>query len=419
MMPSALSWTTSLVLAFATSASAVPAPQSASGTAGSGSANSLPGSSKYGPNTKDGVLSLNKNWYNKNTGLWGELWWNSGNALTTIADFVRLSPASAMPTNPYNTIENTFNEAQHVDVQTAKFMNFDNGGMMESHYCINGTGACSMKRDGSLAKRGFKNFLNEYYDDEGWWALALIRAYDVTYEDKYLDSAVTVFEDMETGRGGPCNGGIYWSKDRTYVNAIANELYLSVAASLANRIPSEPKYLQTAKNQWDWFRNSGMINSDNLINDGLDGNCKNNGQATWTYNQGVILGGLVELSRATGDKSLLDQASTIAKAAIDHFSNKDGVMEENGQCEYTPGRCGQDGQQFKGVFIRNLGYLHQAAPDAKFRSFIITNANSIWKNDRQTSSNKLGVAWAGPYYDGTSAAHSSALDALVAAISVA
>ncbi|KAJ3497045.1 hypothetical protein NLG97_g2196 [Lecanicillium saksenae] len=409
-MPSASSWANGLVLALATHVSAAPA---------SPSPDSIPGNFRYGPNTKDAVFSLNQNWYNKKTGLWGDLWWNSGNALTTIADFTQLSPVFSLPTDPYSIIENTFNEAQHVDVQTAKFMNFDNGGMMESHYCINGTGSCALKRDGSLEKRGFKNFLNNYYDDEGWWALALIRSYDVTYQQKYLDAAVAVFEDMQTGVGGPCNGGIYWSKDRTYVNAIANELYLSVAASLANRIPSESIYLQTAKDQWEWFSKSGMINSDNLINDGLTGDCKNNGQQTWSYNQGVILGGLVELFRATRDRSLLNTASNIAKAAIKKLSNKDGVLVETGDCEDQPGRCGQDGQQFKGVFIRNLAYLHRASPDSQFRSFILTNANSIWKNDRDTSSNKLGVAWAGPYYDATSPSHSSALDALVAAIAVA
>lgn len=52
-----------------------------------------------------------------------------------------------------------------------------------------------------------------------------------------------------------------------------------MAASLANRMPSDYKqyYLNTAVAQWNWFRNSGLINGENLINDGLDSNCRNNG----------------------------------------------------------------------------------------------------------------------------------------------
>ncbi|OAA68965.1 Glycoside hydrolase, family 76 [Cordyceps fumosorosea ARSEF 2679] len=409
-MPCSSSWAASLLLALATHASAVPVSDA--------STDSLSGSLMYAYKTKDGVNSLNKNWYQNDTGLWGG-WWNSGNALTTIGDFVLSSPAVSQGTNPYHIIANTFDKAQHVTVQTAKFMNFAKGGMMKSQYCINGSGACGSKRDGSLTKRGFTDFLNEFYDDEGWWALALIRAYDVTQEDKYLQAAVAVFKDMQTGAGTPC-GGIYWSKERKYVNAIANELYLSVAASLANYdLPGQSSYLKIANDQWTWFSNSGMINSENLINDGLDDKCNNNGQQTWTYNQGVILGGLVQLFHATGNRTLLGEATKIAKAAINKLSNKDGVLVEYGGCEYTEGRCGADGQQFKGIFIRNLGYLHKVSPDAQFRSFILTNANAIWKKDREESSNKLGVAWAGPYYDATSHTQSSALDALVAAIGAA
>ncbi|KAM0669728.1 hypothetical protein ACQRIT_002177 [Beauveria bassiana] len=409
-MLSLSSWAASLLLGFAMHTSATPA---------AASLHFFPGSLLYGPSVVLGVNSLNRNWYNNNTGLWGELWWNSGNAFTTLSEFLRIGALFALPIGTTEYLENTFKRAQLVDVQTTKYMNFDNGGMMESHYCINGAGACATKRDGSPAKRGFKNFLNEYYDDEGWWALALIRAYDATYNNKYLNAAVTIFEDMQTGLGGPCNGGIYWSKERKYVNAISNELYLSVAASLAGRIPTVPEYLEIAQDQWNWFLNSGMINSDNLINDGLDGDCKNNGQPTWTYNQGVILGGLVELSRATGDRTHLTTASRIAKAAIAKLSNKNGILEEVGGCEFQPGRCGQDGQQFKGIFIRNLAYLQAVAPDDQFKTFILNNAKSIWNKDREPRSNKLGVAWAGPYFDASSATQSSALDALVAAITMA
>lgn len=92
--------------------------------------------------------------------------------------------------------------------------------------------------------------------------------------------ANVIFEDMKAG-ASTC-GGIYWDKKKSYTNAIANELYLAVAASLANRMPSADKayYLDIANKQWEWFKNSGMINGDNLINDGLNDNCQNNGLST-------------------------------------------------------------------------------------------------------------------------------------------
>ncbi len=42
-----------------------------------------------------------------------------------------------------------------------------------------------------------------------------------------------------------------------------------------------------------------MIDAKSLINDGLTTNCANNGETTWTCNQGVILDGLTDLYKVT------------------------------------------------------------------------------------------------------------------------
>ncbi|KAK5998631.1 Mannan endo-1,6-alpha-mannosidase DCW1-like protein [Cladobotryum mycophilum] len=355
------------------------------------------------------IGALNTNWYKKDTGLWNAAWWNSGNALTTLADFTILQREQANKLNIGGIIENTYTNAQKVSVQTTKTRAAD--GLITTQDCLNCTSASKRR---FLRVRGFDNFLNEYYDDEGWWALGLIHAYDATGTEKYLDSAVEIFADMQTGKGTPCNGGIYWSKDRSYVNAIANELYLSVAAALANR-KSSRQYLQIAQSQWNWFWNSGMINSQWLINDGLDSSCKNNGLTTWSYNQGVVLGGLVELFYASGNRTYINIARNIANAAIEALSNGDGILVEADHCELQNGHCGMDGQQFKGIFVRNLRYLNAVVYDPNYSAFIKRNADSIWSKDR-SQDNRLGVAWTGPYVTATGPSHSSALDCLVAAL---
>lgn len=270
------------------------------------------------------------------------------------------------------------------------------------------------KRDGELARRGFDDFLNDYYDDEGWWALALIRAHDLGAlgmgDQEYLQAANDIFEDMKAG-ASPC-GGIYWSKVTNYTNAIANELFLSVAASLANRMPNKEYYVDVAVKQWDWFLASGMINEDVLVNDGLNAACKNNGGKTWSYNQGVILGGLAELYRATQDNKYIETATSIALSAMDKLS-VNGTLSDG--CEPN---CGKDGAQFKGVFIRNLRYLHEVAPQPAFRDYILHNAESVWKNARNATTNQLGVDWNGPFSTPDAGTQSSALDALVAAVAV-
>jgi len=258
------------------------------------------------------------------------------------------------------------------------------------------------------------NFLNDYYDDEGWWCHAWIRAYDITGNTNFLRMAKTIFADLVTGWDSTnqnCAGGIWWNKSRGYKNAIPNELFLLNAAELHQRTPGDAgtgSYFYWATNEWVWFKNSGMINSLNLVNDGLNG-CVNNGQTTWTYNQGVILGGLTDLYKITGDSSYLNQAVAIATAAITHLVDGNGVLVE--PCE--SGDCGGDGSEFKGIFQRNLAYLYDETRTPAFYNYLRTNAHATWFKGRNIF-NQLGVHWGGPYDAADASRQSSALFAVSA-----
>ncbi|MCY7323879.1 MAG: carbohydrate-binding protein [Phormidesmis sp. CAN_BIN36] len=318
--------------------------------------------------TEAGIKAL-QSFYNTSTGLWNTAgWWNSANALETTIDYCRLTDSLTYRSNLSNTFE----------------------------------------------KNKRNNFLNEFYDDEGWWALTWIKAYDLTGEQRYLNMAKTIFNDMKGGWDSTCGGGIWWSKQRKYKNAIANELFLAIAAKLHLRTSGDTgagSYLDWAQREWNWFRNTGMINRDNLINDGLDNNCKNNGQLTWTYNQGVILGGLVDLYRSTQDAALLNQARAIADAAIRVLA-PNGILRE--PCEPD---CGQDGPQFKGIFVRYLGDLYQATQQSTYKDFILRNADSIWSNCRNNA-NQFGLCWANAFDSADAVRQSSAIDALNASLVV-
>ena len=148
----------------------------------------------------------------------------------------------------------------------------------------------------TAAQKANQGFLNKFYDDEGWWALAWIDAYDLTRNKDYLSMAQSIFADMAGAWDDTCGGGIWWSKDKNYKNAIANELFLSVAAHLVNRTSGSARkqYMDWGRKEWKWFEGSGMINAKGLINDGLDmgpekvvgPGCTNNGRTTWTYGGG-------------------------------------------------------------------------------------------------------------------------------------
>jgi predicted alpha-1,6-mannanase (GH76 family) len=83
-----------------------------------------------------GIQQL-QSWYDQKTGLYRTTgWWNSANAITTLADY-----AQATGSRQFDPVfQNTFIAAQKTSA----------------------------------------GFLNRFYDDEGWWALAWIDVYDIT-----------------------------------------------------------------------------------------------------------------------------------------------------------------------------------------------------------------------------------------------
>ena len=330
---------------------------------------------RYLPQAREAIQTL-QTWYTPETGLYQTTgWWNSANVMTVLADYARVSKS----TQYKSVFANTFTSAQNTS----------------------------------------PGFLNKFYDDEGWWALAWIDAYDDTRDPRYLTMAESIFADMAAAWDDTCGGGIWWSKDKRYKNAIANELFLSVAAHLVNRTTgaTRSQYLDWGNKEWTWFQASGMINAKNLINDGLGNSrdqtagvgCTNNGRTTWSYNQGVVLGGLAELSKANRDPSLPQAAQRIATAAITLLVDTNGILHD--PCEP---KCGADGEQFKGIFVRNLVLLNQTHPEPAYKSFVYNNADSILKN-AQGANFQLGQVWSGPFNAGSAASQSSALDVLVGA----
>lgn len=315
-----------------------------------------------------------QSWYDPSTGLYRTTgWWNSANAITTLADYSRVT-----------------GDKQYESVFPNVF---------------------------SAAQRKFPSFLNDFYDDEGWWALAWIDVYDLTHQQRYLRIAGSIFGDMAKGWDDTCSGGIWWSKDRKYKNAIANELFLSVAAHLAERTANEAqkaRYLDWAQREWQWFLHSGMINASHQINDGLDANCRNNHRTTWSYNQGVILGGLAELYKQTHEEALLREATGIAAATLANPELVDahGILHE--PCEPD---CGRDGTQFKGIFVRNLAALNHAAPSPHSVEFIRSNADSI-SHGMHPPEYRIGTIWASPWGTINASTQSSGDDALVSAAAV-
>lgn len=304
-------------------------------------------------------------------------WWQSASTLTTLSNLLLLSPSLQSQISPI--LQNTYSLA------------------------ANSSGA--------------SNWLSGNYDDVAWWGLAWIAAYDATGQQQYLETAEAIFEYLKGTWGTRCGGGgMWWSSKRTYVNAITNELVISLSAKLANRSAQGKGYGKFAEMAWTWFANSGMIDPQGLVNDGLDAECKNNGQTPYTYTQGVVLEALAELYRYTNREYYLDTAYALANASMAALTDGNGVVVEACEREF----CDADQGIFKGVYVRGLMALGQMGEGGEGgeSGVIGASAGSLWERGRGDGGDEglIGVRWTGPFeVDGAGfASQSSGLDCLVA-----
>ena len=321
-------------------------------------------------------IRVMQQWYDKNSGLWwGKMgWWNSANALTTIIRYSKFTGDR----RSFPMIEHTFQQAR-------RFHD--------------------------------KNFINEFYDDGGWWGLAWVEAYELTGKQEYLDMAVFIFDDMTGGWSNEFGGGIYWKKNNPYKASIANNLFsllgLRRHANGVKKKIRDHTPLEWARRDWQWFSKTGLILSDVWqVGDGVapEGLRKN---AHWTYNQGLAVAVLVELYKVDKDKEKLNMAEKIAKATMKRSSHN-GILRE-----FIEPKIGGDGAQFKGVFVRHLYTLYAATRRREYRDFIVANGDAVWER-RNQKTGVMRAIWCEPSGDSEGEpignAHRSALDAIVSQI---
>eukprot|EP01048_Picozoa_sp_COSAG05_P015094 COSAG05_NODE_1780_length_4098_cov_3.953488_2_plen_505_part_00 len=271
------------------------------------------------------------------------------------------------------------------------------------------------------------------YDDQGWWALAWLKAWELTGEQRFLLRSVAIFEYLvkESWDEEVCGGGCWWNSKQRYKNSITNQLFFTLAARLQQHaevlvglgaVRSEQYLLDWALKSWARLSTgSGAVTMNKAIglySDGLtkDGLCRSNGDpgdpfdgdvgAIWSYNQGVVMTGLAALGSLSTNASLLAYADTLFGNVVKHMTSleqegtsggsTDGsaahVLVErscNGSKVENPGTgCDVNQVMFKGAFMRHLGYLRRAeyglsaAQKQRYLRFANENADWVWWHAR-------------------------------------
>lgn len=276
----------------------------------------------------------------------------------------------------------------------------------------------------------WNSFIGGSFDDAQWVILALWKIADYKSArgldgGPFTRSAAAIYSIIEAQWDtGTCGGGVWWSSADTYKNSITNELFLLTSAQGYLRGGGQT-YLDNANKEWAWLSSSGLRNSQGLYNDGLNsGNpsaCTNNGQTTWTYNQGVVASGLANLYAATGNSALLTAAEVTLDATISLLTTNDILKESCDDAASGGAVCNNDQTSFKGIWVKHLQYYLDSANDAtrttKYSPFLGSQYSAV-VHYGTNGNDDIGSVWYAPSSGGsqfTPESSGSGLAAIVAA----
>lgn len=216
------------------------------------------------------------------------------------------------------------------------------------------------------------SWVNDYYDDMAWLALALERAGRLAGVErpKALEKLSEQFLNAWVPEDG---GGIPWRKQDQFFNAPAN----GPAAIFLARYEERTRRAQQMS---DWIDETLIDPETHLVFDGIKAGSLV--RAQYTYCQGVVIGMDVELASRTKDPQHAERVRRLVKAVRDNMA-PDGVIK---------GAGGGDGGLFNGILARYLALVVTTLPQLGAedreasdiaRSLVLKSAQSAWDN-RQT-----------------------------------
>jgi predicted alpha-1,6-mannanase (GH76 family) len=241
-----------------------------------------------------------------------------------------------------------------------------------------------------------RGWLVGYYDDECWMTMALLRAYDLTGNIKYLNRAKALYADIQPGWDTSCcgsvKGGVWWDKAHSQ-KATASNAGAALAGARLYRRTGDVAYLNFAQQVYSyWYSN--MVNAATFQ---VGDHISPDGTKVWwkfTYNEGLMIGAALELNEATGNVAYLVNAQNIGSFMIANevASTPYGSVLYDGANNDCAGDC----HEFKGPAYRYLMRLYSRIGQVAYYNVLKSSADAIWNLGRETNTTIFSVHWGGP-----------------------
>ncbi len=160
---------------------------------------------------------------------------------------------------------------------------------------------------------------DRFYDDNIWLAIDFCELYEITREQKFLDTTLVLWNFINSGWDENLGGGIYWCEQKKQSKNTCSNAPASVLALKLYEATGDSLYLNRGMRIYKWTKENLQDANDFLYFD----NKKLNGKidsAKYTYNSGQMLQAAALLYKITGQKEYLTEAQNIAESAIQYFT---------------------------------------------------------------------------------------------------
>ena len=259
--------------------------------------------------------------------------------------------------------------------------------------------------------RNGKDWLNDYYDDMAWLALALQRAEQ--YVGVRKPGAVPQLASaLQAGWTEDAGGGIWWRLRDKYAEDFKNVPTNGPAAILFARL-RDPRAYDTAH----WIETNLVDPDTGVVWDGLhvggDGAIREIETARYTYCQGVYLGACLELATWGNDRRSDEWAERAARTVTSVATHMTvatapprGADEPSSTSRVLRGQGGGDGGLFAGILARYLARAALTLPDSGptfepaahlAAELVLASAHAAWRNRASAPGGPLfGPEWSKP-----------------------
>ncbi|MCC9602598.1 glycoside hydrolase family 76 protein [Stieleria sp. JC731] len=166
-----------------------------------------------------------------------------------------------------------------------------------------------------------------YYDDNQWIGITALDAYERTGKESYLSLGKSMYDFMMGGYDDVLGGGIYWKDiSKETKNACSNGPGVLVALQMYLATKDE-KYLDSALKIYDWT-NKTLQTPSKLYYDNISPKDGSINKAIFSYNTGTMLQSNLYLYEITGEAKYLNEANAIAESSLEYFYGRDRFRDD-------------------------------------------------------------------------------------------